>query len=145
MALVTSPMFVGQAYKQTYYYGVSSVLETDENMSTFQFGYAVHVALKDIIGLRTSQLFESGIFTYNLKNLIHFEDFKSKPEAIGPQVLTIDHLGAGFVIILVCLGISSVVFAIECAPILFRILKKLTRMTFACYVVVKFIRMNKIF
>jgi hypothetical protein len=145
IALVAPSMILGMAYKKTYRYGVSSILETNENMSPYQMGYVMHIALKDIITLKTSQFFESGFLDYFYKTHAKLEDFKMKPQAIGPQVLTLDHLGAGFVIILVCLGLSIVAFSVECAPILCRKLKKLIGMSFACYAVVKFTRMNKIF
>jgi hypothetical protein len=145
MALVAPSMIVGMAYKKTYRYGVSSILEANENISPYQMGYVMHIALKDIITLKTSQFFESGYFNYLYKTHAKMEDFKLKPQAIGPQVLTLDHLGAGFVVILVCLGLSSAAFAVECAPILWRKLKKLIGSSFACYAVVKFIRMIKMF
>jgi hypothetical protein len=142
MALVAPSMYVALAYKRTYYCGVSSILETDENMSSGQVGYVMHIALKDIVNLKTSQLFESGYFDRYTKTVSKLKDFKIKPQAIGPQVLTLDHLGAGFVVILVCLGLSIAAFTVECAPILYR---RLFGMSFACYAVVKFTRMNRMF
>jgi hypothetical protein len=145
MALVAPSMFFDFAYRKTYYCGVPSILETNEDMSPYQLGYVMHIALKDIVTLKTSQLLESGNLARNLKTASKLESFKMKPQDIGPQVLTLDHLEAGFVVILVCLGLSIVVFAVECAPSPCRKLKKLIGMSFACYAVVKFTRMNKMF
>jgi hypothetical protein len=143
MALVLNPMFIAMIYKENYRYGVSSLHETSETVSPFRIGYAMHVALKDIVSLKASQLFESGLHEREIKTKIHLEDFKSKSQAIGPQVLTLSHLGAGFVVILVLLGLSTIAFAFECSPILLKKLKKLISISVACYVVVKFTKMNK--
>jgi hypothetical protein len=71
------------------------------------------------------------------------EEFKSKPEKIGPQVLTLQHLGAGFIVICVSLGISVIAFAAECAPMLIRKFKRWFGLSVVLYVVVKFTRMNR--
>jgi hypothetical protein len=140
MAIVIIPMVVEAEYLEKYRYGVSSIHETNEIVSPVHMGYSMHIALKDIVCLKASQLMESGIYTRNFKYGGVLEDFKKKPQAIGPQVLTLRHLEAGFVIIVVSLGLSGIAFLVECAPIL---IKKLSRMCLACYIVINFTRMNK--
>jgi hypothetical protein len=145
MAYVISPIYIAMGYKQAYRYGVSSLHEANEDVSTLYLGYVMHIALKDIVTLKAAHYFESGIAMQNFKTNGRLEGFKLKPQAIGPQVLTLRHLEAGFVVIVVLLGLSCVAFAVELLPTLMRKLKKMIDMSVACYVVVKFTRMNKMY
>jgi hypothetical protein len=104
--------------KLSYRSGFSSVFESEEEVFPSYVGFMMTNALKDVIHFRASQLHESGIIWHFIKQE---SDFKSKPEEIGPQVLKLEHLKAGFVIICGLLGASVFVFAIEC---LSKLLKK---------------------
>jgi hypothetical protein len=115
MAFVLAPFMFRAIYLDNYRGGLSSVFAADEDFSPMYFGYTMHVALRDIIHLKASQLHESGILAHNFTKEYQV-DIKSRPEAIGPQVLTFQHLEAGFFVIVVCLGVSIVAFAVECAP-----------------------------
>jgi hypothetical protein len=123
--------------------GVTSLYVADENIAPLYWGYIMKTPLKEIITLKASQLHESGILS-RIMNSAFMEDFESKPEEIGPQVLTLQHLEAGFVVIACLLASSVAVFAVEVAPKLWRkMLDWLEKAVFCC-VVVKFIRMNKL-
>jgi hypothetical protein len=133
-------------YRRTYRSDLSSVTLADEDVSTIQMAFVMHVSLKNIVRLKLSHLHESGVFSWMLKQA-RLEKFKTKLEEIGPQVLTLTHLTAGFVVIFVLLAVSVVAFAAECAPILVKKvksqLKKLFDACLSCYVVLKFIRMKR--
>jgi hypothetical protein len=122
--------------------GVSSIYVADENVVPLYWGYIMNTPLKEIITSKASQLYEAGILTRILKSMF-MEDFRVKPEEIGPQVLTMQHLEAGFVVIACLLAFSVAVFTVEVAPILWRKMLYWIERAIFCCVVVKFIRMNK--
>jgi hypothetical protein len=145
-ALVTTPSMINGIYRMTYRSGSSSITLSDEDVSQMHTAVVMHVSLKDIVRPKLSHLHESGVFSFILKHS-KLEKFRTKLEEIGPQVLTMTHLKAGFVVIIVLLGVSVVAFAAECAPMLMKKvksqLKKLFDACLSCYVVVKFIRMKR--
>jgi hypothetical protein len=102
------------AFLETYKRGVSSIFVADEDVSSAWYGFRMNVVLKDIISLKASQLVESGILPRVLEK-VALDDHLMKPEEIGPQVLTLRHLEAGFVVICVLLGVSIVAFVVELA------------------------------
>jgi hypothetical protein len=128
-------------YKDFYRSGVSSIYESNENIASGCKGITTNTALRDIIHLKASQLHEFGVITHLDKNS-SLEGFRTKPDEIGPQVLTIRHLKAGFVVIGFFLGLSCIVFMIECGPILWKNLKTLFEMSLMCYIVAKFVRLE---
>jgi hypothetical protein len=132
MSLVVTPFNLEKLYKTIYKTGVSSVFMLDENVTPYYWGYMTNLVMKDIIYLKATQLFESGIFSHYMKQF-YLEDF-------GPQVLTLQHLEAGFVIICGLLSLSVLAFIIECTP---KVIKKMFEMCLVCYIVVKFTKMNK--
>jgi hypothetical protein len=99
----------------------------------------MHPALKDIIHLKGSQLHEAEIINHLSKDK-SMKNFKRKSVEIGPQVLTLKHLGAGFVLIVSFLVLSFIVFAVECAP---KKLKQMFDVLMAGLIVVKFTKMKK--
>jgi hypothetical protein len=123
--------------------GVASNFVTDENIAPLYWGYVMKPHLKDIITLKTSQLHEAGIYTHKFNSLL-LQDFEMKPEEIGPQVLKLRHLAAGFVVIVCLLAFSVAVFAVEVAPKLLRKLFSCLGKAIFCCVVVKFTRINKL-
>jgi hypothetical protein len=138
----TDPYALRIMYKEFYRSGVSSIYEANENVASACKGITTNTALRDIIHLKTSQLHEFGIISYLDKNS-SLEGFRAKPDEIGPQILTIRHLKAGFVVIGFFLALSCIVFMIECGPILWKKLKTLFEISLMCYIVVKFVRMKK--
>jgi hypothetical protein len=143
---VTSPLLIDYIYKKTYRSGWSSITTADEDVSKIYLGFVIHISLKDIVWLKLSQIHEAGIFSWRLKR-DHLETFKTNLEEIGPQVLTLTHLKAGFVVIFVLLAVSVVAFVAECAPMLMKKVKSQLKNLFdaclSCYVVVKFNRMKR--
>jgi hypothetical protein len=144
-AFTTFPFVIKHAYKLNYRAGVSSIFEADEDLLVSHYGFVMHVALTDIIKLKASQFHEAGIFQYIANNISFIDDFKSKLEKIGPQVLTLRHLSASFVVICVLLSFSVVVFLAEFIPKLVRKLLELLELLSLCYVVVIFVRLNKVY
>jgi hypothetical protein len=113
LGFFTAPIFLREYYRNYYKAGASSIFESEGEYSPTYFGLKSNIALKDIISLKATQFTESGIFPNLMKNFF-WDDIKSKPDEIGPQVLTMRYLGPGFVIITVMLGLCILVFAIEC-------------------------------
>jgi hypothetical protein len=101
-------MMLREHHKEYYHAGTSSAFEAEGEYSRTYIGLGINPALKTIISLKTRQFTESGIFR-NFKKNIDGDDKKSKPEPIGPQVLTLGHLGPGFNIITVLLGLCVLV------------------------------------
>jgi hypothetical protein len=142
-AIICIDKLLRDSLRTHYRAGTPSIFVANENISPMYHGFLMHIALKDIVTLKVSHLHESGIPTFaNPKRPI--EEYDTKPREIGPQVLTIGHLKAGFVLILGLLVVSLVVFAIECTPKILRKMKKLFQICVMAYIVVKFIRMNKL-
>jgi hypothetical protein len=140
-ALLSTIMLMKILQRNELRYGLSSVFVSDENIATLRIGFVIKTPFKDIILLKLSQLQEAGIYL-QMKSLF-MQDFEMKPEAIGPQVLTIRHLETGFVVIFSLLALSIAVFAVEIASKLWKkLLTWLEKFVFCC-VVVKFTRMNK--
>jgi hypothetical protein len=142
LAFITIPSKYKMMIRDNYKKGMPSIFEADENLERVYSGFQSHYVMKDIIHLKGSQLVESGIVNRHLKHVIAEELF-TKPQEIGPQVLTVQHLSVGFIIIFGLLVLSIVVFMLECAPKLLRKLKKQFEMCLMCYVVVKFTKINK--
>jgi hypothetical protein len=143
MGLFASLMVMKAFYKRDYRSGVPSVFVADENVLPLHWGYVMKTPLRDIISSKALQLQEAGIWTRHFKNAM-LEDFRSKPEEIGPQVLTLQHLSAGFVVIVTLLSLSVAVFAVEVSAKLWRkLLPWLGKAVFCC-VVLKFTRINKL-
>jgi hypothetical protein len=139
LGFFTAPIYLKEHYGAFYHAGVSSIFEAEGEYSPTYLGLKINPALKNIISLKAKQLTESGIFPNILKNSF-WDDNKSKLEPIGPQVLTLRHLGPGFIIITVLLGLCVLVFVVECT---LKGAKKWFGACLACYIVVKFTRMNK--
>jgi hypothetical protein len=137
---VYSPIELKIALNRNYKLGLTSLSMADKDLSTYHVAFHSTLELKKIIRSKASQLLESGIFNFLYKNAHYPRDFTSKPEVIGPQVLTVTHLKAGFVIFCVLLFVSVTAFIIECAP---KVSKKLFNLCLSCYIVVKFTKMNK--
>jgi hypothetical protein len=147
LAFIVPSVAVDLVLYNSYRSGVSSIFIAEENVSTEYLGFMMHIALRNIIRLKASQYFESGIFSTFFKKAFYKDRFMSKQDEVGPQVLTLQHLSAGFVVICGLLIVSMVVFAAECGPKLVRDLKKWFKkwveVCLLCYIVVKFTRMNK--
>jgi hypothetical protein len=114
LAVIDVPTIDDEIHKKLYRSGFSSIFIAKQDVSPVYFGYKSESSMRQIINLKASQLHESGISSYILKKSENFKkEFKPKPSKVGPQVLTMQHLSAGFVVFWVCLGISAVVFSAE--------------------------------
>jgi hypothetical protein len=120
--------------------GVTSIFVADENIAPLHWGFIMKTPVKETISLKASHLQEAGILTHKLKSEI-MQDFRSKPQEIGPQVLTMRHLEAGFVVILCLLALSV---AVEIAPKLWKKLRAWLEKAVFCCVVVKFVKINRL-
>jgi hypothetical protein len=142
-AFIVSSIAIDQVLFKSYRKGVSSIFVTEENVSNEFLGMMMHIALRDIIRLKASQYIESGILSKYYLKAFYKESFMSKQDAIGPQVLTLQHLSAGFVVICGLLILSLAVFVAEFLPKLLKKLKECVEVCLVCYIVIKFTRMNK--
>jgi hypothetical protein len=119
--------------------GTTSIFIAEQEISPVYLGIATVPFMKAGFQSTALQLLESGIFMFLHKNE-YSKSFDPKPAEIGPQVLTLTHLQAGFFICSALLCLSVVVFFLEFAP---KVLRKLFSLLLASYVVVKFTKMNK--
>jgi hypothetical protein len=142
-AWITMASTLKRAYKK-YKTGVSSVNEATAvgNIAPVYFIYTMNVALTDILTLKILQFQESGIFS--VQKIRNYTDKVLKQESSGPQVLTLEHLKAGFVVICGLLTLSGLVFFAECVSVLPTKCKKQIEMRLMSYVIEKFIETNKI-
>jgi hypothetical protein len=118
-----------------------SIAAADEAISPVYWGFMTHLSLKNIVTLKASQLNEAGIVAHEW-NKVFKEDIRMKPEKIGPQVLTLRHLEAGFILICSMLVISIIAFVVELSP---KMLKGILGPCLACYGIVKYVMMRKLF
>jgi hypothetical protein len=139
MALLYPSAMMAGRFKTIYRSGVSSIFTAQENVQTRMHGFIMDAHLKEIIALKASQLQEAGIMQLFVKSFLN-TNVELKPEEIGPQVLTLRHLAAGFVVILFLLVLSIAVFVVELTP---KLLAWLEKAIFFC-VVVKFTKINKL-
>jgi hypothetical protein len=137
---IYSPLEFKIALNRNYRTGLTSITTADQDISNYHVAFHTFPEMKKLVHAKATQLMESGIFWFLYKNAYFPRDFTSKPEPIGPQVLSVAHLKAGFVIFCVLLGLSVVAFIVECTP---KVLRKLFSLFLACYIVVKFTKMNK--
>jgi hypothetical protein len=141
LGFITSHLYFTYAHNRNYKNGVSSVFLANDGIAPVHIGFLINVAYKDIITLKASQFVESGIISYWMKKTIYGEP-PTKRDEIGAQVLTLQHLSAGFVVIFALLALSIIAFAAECAPKLLRSMKKWIQRCVMSYVVKKFSGMN---
>jgi hypothetical protein len=95
-----------------YKFGVSSSFKADEVVSLSYFYISAPIHLREILNLKASQLYESGIYKHAFNKQYKIRD-PVKVFRIGPQVLTLKHLEAGFVVFCSFLSLSFIVFVIE--------------------------------
>jgi hypothetical protein len=127
-------------YRNAYERGHSSIVTSSKRVSKTYVAFAMHIALKNIIHLKASQYVENGFMDREGSG----PSYVTNDRDIDPEVLTLRHLSAGFIIICILWALSIVTFSIECAPKLRRIIKKQCEMCLMSYVVVKFMKMKKL-
>jgi hypothetical protein len=124
---------------ENYKTGATSLCVVDETVAPVFIGFYMHVALKEIIDSKAPNFFERGLIAAWLKRIA---DANLRVDEVGAQVLTLQHLRAGFVLIVVFLSVSFLAFVAECTP---KVTKKLFELFLACYIVVKFTKKHKMF
>jgi hypothetical protein len=149
-AYICTPLFVSTTYRSVYKSGKPSIFALDDYVSSLYLGFAMHIALKDIITLKASQYVESGLWKKRMDNTMK-DHYWKVTDKIEPQVLRVKHLSLGFIIICVMWAVSTVAFVFEFAPKFYRklkkqfkLLKKQLEMCLMVYVVVKFMQMKKL-
>jgi hypothetical protein len=114
MAIIGPRQFPDYIHKLSYSSGTSSIFTANEKVSPLFYGYMSEEHLKEIVKLKAARLEESGI----LKHIFERSKLSTRTESNSesfPQVLTLPHLEAGFVIFCVMSGVSIVAFLGEFA------------------------------
>lgn len=95
--------------------GFSSLEMLEETVATTPAGlmFRVFSPLVEIFNEKSHQLFAEGFITYWYDNMFNPKGFTRKPEHIGPQVLTMEHLRVGFLVCLCPLLLSLIAFFVE--------------------------------
>lgn len=98
-----------------YRIGVSSILLLKENIGTIYYGiiFKPFNPFFDMLNIKFSKLFEAGLIKHWFSVKHNPKGFDHKLDNIGPEILTMDHLEIGFIVWLIPLAISIVVFAFE--------------------------------
>lgn len=91
--------------------GITSLNYIDKDFRPLVAGlsYKPHHILANKFSEKTSRLFEAGFNKFWFKQIRE----KVETEEIGPEVLTLDHIGIGFVSCIVILTIAAAVFVLE--------------------------------
>jgi hypothetical protein len=118
MALLEGSMYINNVFKN-FKTGMQSIFESDEVIAQVHIAASISPPLKEIVSSKTSQLIESGIFMRSF-NQYYGRDLPKKPQVVGPQVLTVQHLSAGFVVICGLLVLCILVFAAEWLTVLMK-------------------------
>lgn len=111
VAQTTDTIFKYYVYLLKYRSGISSLSILDETALTNHhvFGFKPFSPLFQAFNKTIGRLIDVGYFTKFFEWIYR----SSKNEDIGPQVLTMDHLGLCFIACLIPLGIAFVIFLIE--------------------------------
>jgi hypothetical protein len=137
LAVVDVPTVDEVIHKKEYRSGFSSIFIADGDVSPVYYGFMSSSSMREIVNLKASQLRESGITSHILKKSQNFtKEYKPKPGKVGPQVLTMEHLRAGFIVFWACLGISMAVFMAE---ILWKKLKEVATLVSVVSIVVELV------
>jgi hypothetical protein len=120
--------------------GVSSFYKTDETFKTIYIGLVTDRLLREKASLIASRLHEAGILSLAVRNQYKLYLPEQTASEIGPQVLTLDQLRAGFIVCSVLLALSLVAFAAEFVP---RISMKIFNHFLPAYIVMKYVKSQK--
>jgi hypothetical protein len=114
MAIIAPHHFPDYIHKFRYSSGTSSIITTYVQISPLYYGYVSFEPLKEIVKLKAARLVDSGILKHTLEKSKSSNPSESNSKGY-PEVLTLPHLEAGFVIFCVMSGVSIVAFLGECA------------------------------
>lgn len=103
--------------------GFSSLLMLEENLQFVYFGlvFDPFSPFTKTFNDETVRLVEAGIADYWFRKMSNPTGITRKIEKIEPQVLTLDHLGIGFLFCIISLTFSIAVFIVEVGIQCFRI------------------------
>lgn len=108
------PIMLWEGREQEYYRsGVSSLLwlrSSQLRTACFHIPFLKPNPFYEVVNKKLNQMSSSGLLEYWHDNEWNSKGFKYKADEIGPQVLTMDHLGICFVLWLITLSVSFVAF-----------------------------------
>lgn len=95
--------------------GISSILTLIDKFEFVYYGipFKPFNPFLEIFNFKVAQLFEAGLTEYWIKNFQNPKGFSQKVDKIGPEILTMEHLEVGFLVWLISLTLSIVVFVVE--------------------------------
>lgn len=95
--------------------GFASLEMLEETIATTPAGlmFRVFSPLIEIFNEKSQQLFAGGFITHWYDRMFNPMGFTRKPEEIGPQVLTMEHLRICFLVCLCPLALSLIAFLLE--------------------------------
>jgi hypothetical protein len=97
--------------------GTSSLHLMEKDITTFHYSlwFLKGSPLSKVVNKKVGQLLQAGIIQKSENE--RFEAVKQAAkhkDEENAELLTMDHLGLCFIAIMICLGLSCIVFAIEC-------------------------------
>lgn len=114
---IASPAALRMFEDETYHQGTSSLVFLDEVIAT-QFkglAFSLNSPYYEAFDRKLNRMIECGfIDLYHKEKLRHRLMSQTKNYEVSAQVLEMKHLRIGFAVILILLGVSTVVFFIEC-------------------------------
>lgn len=101
----------------SYRSGSSSLELLDEIIKTIPMSvmFPFHSPLYEVFNKKIYQLLSTGLIYHWYNHEINRKGLKLKPEEIGPQILTMEHVSIGFLICFIPLALSVLTFLIEIA------------------------------
>lgn len=92
--------------------GFSSLLSLEQNIFTIPNGinFPLYSPLFENFDKKIHQLLDTGWFFHWYQNIINPRRYSYKVDEIGPQVLTMEHITVGFLVCLLPLILSILVF-----------------------------------
>lgn len=111
VTIMTDDQF-NQAENRVFRSGFSSLSILDEGLTTFFVGLSFDDfdPYYETFNSKICQLFEAGIISLHHKIYVNPKGIERVAEPIDTQVLSMEHLGVGFLIYLSSLAISFIVF-----------------------------------
>lgn len=110
-----TPDYLSIVHNQWYRDGFSSLILLDEVVYTIPISvtFPYFSPIFEISNEKLHQLIASGLTSYWYDKIINPKGLKIKPEDVGPQVLTMEHVTIGFIVCMWPLALSILVFIFE--------------------------------
>lgn len=102
---------IGQSFRS----GTASLTLLDETIATFPAGqkFNSYCPFYETFNRKIDRMISSGLIRHWYDEFYTRKSFKIKPEETGPEVLTMDHLGIGFLVCLIPLVLGIIAFVVE--------------------------------